>query len=93
MLKPMERTLKVSSGSIIKAKDGDLEVARFEMTINSIDPFGMGMSAWVNDRETYIKNITKCREDEDEFRAYARELQDEMIADLAQEEQEEETEE
>lgn len=85
MLKPIERTINISSGSVIKTKDGDMEVAGFSLSINSSDPFGMGTSAWVNDREAYSRNIMKCREDEDAFRRYARDLQDEMIAALAAE--------
>lgn len=78
MLKPMERTITVSSGSVI----GEAEVAGFNLSINSVDPLSMGISTWVNDRDAYGKNIAKCREDEDEFRRFARELQDEMIAAL-----------
>ncbi len=82
MLKQVERTIKISSGSIINGEAGAMEVAGFEATLNSIDPFSMGLAAWVNDRNAYSKNIAKCREDEDAFRAYARELQDEMITAL-----------
>ena len=76
MLKPMEKTIPVSSGSIIK----DMEVAGFNLSINSNDPINMGISTWVNDKEAYNQNIAQCREDEDAFRIYARQLQDEMIA-------------
>ena len=76
MLKPMEKTITVSSGSIIK----DMEVAGFNLSISSSDPINMGISTWVNDREGYNRNIAQCREDEDAFRIYARQLQDEMIA-------------
>ena len=89
MLKPMEKTINISSGSIIQTKDGDAEVAGFSLSINSVDPFGMGISTWVNDRTAYSKSIAKCREDEDAFRTYARELQDEMIAALEQEDPDE----
>ncbi len=82
MLKKVEKEIKINSGSIINGEAGTMEVAGFEATINSIDPFSMGLAAWVNDRNVYGKNIAKCREDEDAFRAYARELQDEMIAAL-----------
>lgn len=83
MLKPMEKTINISSGSIIKTKNGDMEVAGFSLTINSNDPIGMGTNTWVNDREAYNKNIAQCRTDEDTFRAYARQVQDEMLAVLA----------
>ena len=76
MLKPMEKTITVSSGSIIK----DMEVAGFNLSISSSDPINMGISTWVNDREVYNRNIAQCREDEDAFHIYARQLQDEMIA-------------
>ena len=76
MLKPMEKTITVSSGSIIK----DMEVAGFNLSISSSDPINMGISTWVNDREVYNRNIAQCREDEDAFSIYARQLQDEMIA-------------
>lgn len=86
MLKPMERTIQISSGSVINVKKGKeqeaLEVAGFSMTINSNDPLAMGLNAWVNDREIYNQNIAQCRADEDAFRTYARQLQDEMIAAL-----------
>ncbi len=82
MLKKVEKEIKINSGSIINEEAGTMEVAGFEATINSIDPFSMGLAAWVNDRNAYGKNIAKCREDEDAFRSYARELQDEMIAAL-----------
>lgn len=81
MLKPMEKTITVSSGSVIK----DMEVAGFNLSISSSDPINLGISTWVNDREAYNKNIAKCREDEDTFRKYARELQDDMIAALVPE--------
>lgn len=83
MLKPMEKTISISSGSIIKTKNGDMEVAGFSLTINSNDPLGMGTSTWVNDRDVYNQNITQCRADEDAFRAYARQIQDEMLAALS----------
>ena len=86
MLKPIEKTINISSGSIVRTRDGDMEVAGFSLTINSGDPLGMGTNTWVNDREAYNKNIAQCRADEDEFRAYARQLQDEMLEALAQEE-------
>lgn len=79
MLKPMERTITVSSGSIIK----DMEVAGFNLSISSSDPVNMGISTWVNDKEAYNQNIARCRADEDAFRTYARQIQDEMIAALA----------
>ncbi len=76
MLKSMEKTIAVSSGSVIN----DMEVAGFNLTISSGDPINMGISTWVNDREAYNKNIMMCRDDEDAFRKYARELQDELIS-------------
>ncbi len=88
MLKPIERTITVTSGSVI----GEAEVAGFNLSINSIDPLSMGISTWVNDRDAYGKNIVKCREDEDAFRSYARELQDEMIAALEEPKESESTE-
>jgi hypothetical protein len=39
--------------------------------------------SWVNDREEYNRNLAQCRADEDAFRAYARQIQDEMLATLA----------
>lgn len=87
MLKPMEKKVEIFSGSIIKIKNGnqeaDMEVAGFSLSVNSSDPLGMGTNAWVNDREAYNKNIAQCRADEDSFRAYARRVQDEMLAALS----------
>ncbi len=83
MLKPMERTVTISSGSVVKASGEEMEVAGFNLSINSGDPLGMGISAWVNNREMYNKNIAQCRADEDEFRLYARQIQDEMLEELA----------
>lgn len=83
MLKPMERTVTIASGSVIRDTGEELEVAGFNLSINSNDPLGMGVTAWVNNREMYNKNIAQCRVDEDEFRAYARQIQDEMLAALA----------
>lgn len=79
MLKPEERTVTISSGSVIKTKEEEVEVAGFNLSINSNDPLGMGVSAWVNNREMYNENISQCRADEDEFRRYARRIQDEML--------------
>ena len=89
MLKPMERTINISSGSIIKIKNEATEVAGFSLSINSRNPISMGTNTWVNNPDAYNKNIAQCRADEDAFRKYARGLQDEMIAALAQEETEE----
>lgn len=83
MLKPMEKTIQISSGSMVRKGKEDMEVAGFSLSINSSDPLGMGTNSWVNDRELYNRNIAQCRADEDAFRAYARQLQDEMIAALA----------
>lgn len=83
MLKPMEKTIQISSGSMVRKGKEDMEVAGFSLSINSSAPLGMGTNSWVNDRELYNRNIAQCRADEDAFRAYARELQDEMIAALA----------
>ena len=83
MLKPMERTINISSGSMIKKGKEELEVAGFSLAINSSDPLGMATNSWVNDRDVYNQNITQCRADEDAFRAYARQIQDEMLAALA----------
>lgn len=83
MLKPMEKTISISSGSMIQKGREELEVAGFSLSINSKDPLSMGTSTWVNDRELYNQNIAQCRADEDAFRAYARKLQDEMIAALS----------
>ena len=50
---------------------------------NSMDPLGMGINSWVNDREEYNQNLAQCRADEDAFRAYARQIQDEMLAEVS----------
>lgn len=83
MLKLMERTIKISSGSIVKKGKEDLEAAGFSLSINSMDPLGMGINSWVNDREEYNQNLAQCRADEDAFRAYARQIQDEMLAEVS----------
>lgn len=83
MLKPMERTINISSGSIVKKGKEDLEAAGFSLSINSTDPLGMGINSWVNDREEYNRNLAQCRADEDAFRAYARQIQDEMLAEVS----------
>lgn len=89
----MEKRIEIFSGSIIKVRnenqEADMEVAGFSLSVNSSDPLGMGTNAWVNDREAYNKNIAQCRADEDAFRKYARELQDELIAALAREDEKE----
>lgn len=83
MLKPMEKTINISSGSMVRKGKEDMEVAGFSLTISSSDPLGMGTNSWVNDRELYNQNLTQCRADEDTFRAYARQIQDEMLAALS----------
>lgn len=75
MMKTMEKTIQISSGSQI----GEVEAAGFNATINSVDPLNMGISTCVCDPEVYKANISQCRADENEFRAYVQSLQDEML--------------
>lgn len=90
MLKPMERMVTITSGSVIEENGEEMEVAGFNLSINSGDPLGMGVTAWVNNGEMYNKNIKQCRADEDEFRLYARQIQDEMLEEVAKGETEDE---
>lgn len=76
MLKTIEKTIQVSSGSRI----GDIEARGFNGTINSVDPLEMGISAHICDYEAYRANIKQCREDENAFREYMQALQDELLA-------------
>ena len=56
-----------------------------EGVINSADPLNMELRSYVVDPEVYKNNIAQCRADEDSFRDYAQEIQDEMLSGLTEE--------
>ena len=76
MLKITSKSVSLTGSITVDNK----EVAGCSATIDSKNPANMNFSSWINDSAAYKNNLAKCREDEDEFRKIAREIQDEMLA-------------
>lgn len=59
---------------------GDRDVAMFDAVVNSVNPLNVTINTYATDEETYKSNLEQCRQDENDFRSYVRDLQDEMIS-------------
>lgn len=71
-----EKTITIRGVSQVE----EVDVAAFEAVISSIDPVNMTISSSAVDPEKYKENITQCRQDEDAFREYVHDIQDEMLS-------------
>lgn len=76
-----EKTMTLRGVSRITVEETEVDVAAFEAVISSVDPVNMTITSSAVDPEKYKEHITQCRADEDAFRAYVHEIQDEMIQD------------
>lgn len=62
------------------SKIGEQDVAMFDAVVNSVNPLNVSINTYATDEAAYKENLEQCRQDENDFRAYVRELQDEMLA-------------
>ena len=74
------KTTTITGRSIID----NVEACGFQATIDSENPGNMTFSSWQSNRELYKANRTVCRADEAEFEDYCYELQDELLAAVAE---------
>lgn len=66
---------------------GDVEAAAFEATLNYSNPINIVLNSSITNEEDYRTNIVQCRKDENEFRAYAQSIQDEILAETESKEE------
>lgn len=76
MLEMSDKTITIKGLSMVEG----VEAASFEAVINSTNPINMILSSSIVNEDEYRNNIVQCRNDENEFRAYAQSLQDEFLA-------------
>ena len=76
-----EKSITLRGVSRIKVDETEVDVVAFEAVISSADPVNMTIASNAVDPEKYKENIGQCREDEDAFREYVHQIQDEMIRD------------
>lgn len=82
----VEKSVTIRGVSRISSGDGTRDVASFEASVNSANPYNVSISSYATDNERYKANIDQCRQDEEAFRTMVQQVQDEMIqnADAAQ---------
>ena len=78
-----KKKLTVTGKSMI---DG-VEVCGYQAQIDSDDPSNMTLTDWQVNKALYKANRAECRADLAEFEDYAYTLQDEMLAEVAVEEE------
>lgn len=82
----MEKKVTVTGNSVI---DG-VVAEGYSATIDSNNPENISFSSYQQDKAVYKANRTQCRADSAEFEDAAYAIQDEMIAEKAAKEKEEE---
>lgn len=75
----VEKSVTIRGVSRISSGDGTRDVASFEASVNSANPFDVSISSYATDTELYKENLTQCRQDEDAFRAEVQKIQDDML--------------
>lgn len=73
-----EKSVSLSGRSII----GNAEVARFSAQVATDENDSTTMNTYINDQAAYRKNLKAVRADSDEFRAYVREEEDKIFAEV-----------
>lgn len=80
MLVMSDKIITIKGRSMI----GDVEAAMFDATLNYANPVSMVTNLSIVNEQDYRDNIVQCRNDENEFRAYAQSLQDDILAETAE---------
>ena len=75
----VEKSVTIRGVSMISSGEGTRDVASFEASVNSANPFDVSISSYATDTELYKENLTQCRQDEDAFRAEVQKIQDDML--------------
>lgn len=75
----VEKSVTIRGVSRISSGNGTRDVASFEASVNSANPFDVSISSYATDTELYKENLTQCRQDEDAFRTEVQKIQDDML--------------